>query len=267
MENDTENDFSYFFKKKAPEEKVEEKRRYSEELAQKGFLPINDELEETPHSEQEEVEQHPRRYIIEECIPACQELWSKNIYTYMVSDHLNENVCWIEVIFDSLSEENKKILQELSGDDVIKFSYHKGCANFGVKKVGKEGQECLKALAQKFKMQDVPADLAYITPEQFLFEYCGCYDEMPNPDYVDMLPPSVWTLESSKECFDWMDSTRSKKTLKKFNPNKRQKTLKELADEKGMIVDEKQGRVYLSPFHYDKHQKYEKYLESIQPDI
>ena len=86
----------------------------------------------------------------------------------MVSDHLNENVSWIEVIFESLSEENKKILQELSGDDVIKFSYHKGCANFGVKKVGKEGQERLKALAQKFKMQDVPANLAYITPDKFL---------------------------------------------------------------------------------------------------
>ena len=136
MDDNTEIDLSDFFKEKTPEEIEEEKRKYSEELAQKGFLPINDELEETSHSAQEEVEQQPKKYIIEECIPACQELWSKNIYTFMVSDHLNENVSWIEVIFESLSEENKKILQELSGDDVIKFSYHKGCANFGVKKVG-----------------------------------------------------------------------------------------------------------------------------------
>ena len=267
MEDDTKIDLSFLYKEKTPEEIEEEKRRYWEELAQKGFLPLNDELEETSHSTQEEVEQNPKKYIIEECIPACQELWKRNIYTFMVSDHLNENVSWIEVIFDSLSEENKKILQDLSGDDVIKFSYHKGCANFGVNKVGKEGQERLKAIAQKFKMQDVPANLAYITPDKFLFEYCGCYDEIPNPDYIDMLPPSVWTLESGKEYLDWMDSERSKKTIRKFNPNKRQKPVKELADEKGMIIDEKKGRVYLSSFHYAKHQNYERYIESIQPSL
>ena len=87
------------------------------------------------------------------------------------------------------------------------------------------------------------------------------------PDYIDMLPPSVWTMENSREYLDWMDSERSKKTIRKFNPNKRQKSLKELADEKGMIFDEKQGRIYLSHFHYIKHQNYEKYIENIQPNL
>ena len=65
MEDDTVIDLSDFYKEKTPEEIKEEKRRYSEELEQKGFLPMNDELEETSHSTQEEVEQQPKKYIIE----------------------------------------------------------------------------------------------------------------------------------------------------------------------------------------------------------
>lgn len=76
-------------------------------------------------SPQEEVEKNPTQYIIQECLPACQELWKKNIYTFMVSDHLNEGTCWIEIIVDSLSEENKDIYFGLSDDEAVKFSYHK----------------------------------------------------------------------------------------------------------------------------------------------
>ena len=72
------------------------------------------------------------------------------------------------IYVDIISQLLPKVKEILDREnDVIKFSYHKGCANFGVKKVGKEGQERLKALAQKFKMQDVPANLAYITPDKF----------------------------------------------------------------------------------------------------
>ena len=76
------------------EEIEAEKERYREEILSKGFLPINDELDETMSSSMEDVEKNPRRFIIEECIPACEELWNKNIYTFMVSDHLNEGQCW-----------------------------------------------------------------------------------------------------------------------------------------------------------------------------
>lgn len=146
------------------QEELEIQRQESEkELKAKGFLPKNPELKETPSSPQEIVEANPRQFIIEECIPACQELWSKNIYTFMASDHLNEGQCWIEVVLDSLSDENKEILYQLEGEDVIKYSYHKDCANFGVKHVGLEGQQRLLELAQEFKMQDVPKNQAWLS--------------------------------------------------------------------------------------------------------
>ncbi len=242
----------------------ERKKKRNKELEKKGFLPVNDEYNETMTSPQEIVEKNPKRFILEECIPACKELWSKNIYTFMVSDHLNEGVCWIEIIGDCLSEENKKIFMNLKGEDVTKFSYHKGSVNFGVTKIGKEGQLRLLELAKEFVMQDVPKDLAYITIDEFLMKYCNCYDEVDNPNYREMKSPweSGLTLDELPEYMEkydkWQDSTDSQETLKIFNPNKREKELEELVKEHNMILEDE--RVYLSPFHYEKHLNYVRQL-------
>ncbi len=230
------------------------------EREKEGFLPENDEFDETPHSSQEIVENNPRRFIIEECLLACQELWSKNIYTFMVSDHFNRGQCWIEIAADNLSEENKEIYQQLSGDDVIKFSYHYGTVNFGVKCVGKEGQLKLLKLAKQFQMQDVPQNEAYISIEDFLMNYYDCYDEYPNPNYVEMKP--FWEVElplnEMKEYLNkyeaWEHSLASLKYLRQFNPNKIPKPLEQLVAEQNMILDNQ--RIYLSSFHYQKHQNY-----------
>ena len=236
------------------------KKKRNKEIEQKGFLPVNDEYNETMSSPQEMVEKDPKRFIIEECIPACKELWSKNIYTFMVSDHLNEGVCWIEVIGDSLSEDNKKIFMELDGEDVTKFSYHKGSFNFGVTKIGKEGQERLLELAKEFVIQDVPKDMAYITIDEFLMNYCNCYDEVDNPNYREMKSPwnSGLTLDElpnyMEEYDKWQDSTDSQETLKIFNPDKKEKDLEELVKEHNMVLED--DRVYLSQFHYEKHLNY-----------
>ena len=37
---------------------------------------------EVSHTSMEEVENNPEQFIMTECIPACKELWSKNIYTF-----------------------------------------------------------------------------------------------------------------------------------------------------------------------------------------
>ena len=253
--------FAIFYHNLTPEEVEKRRIKRAKELESKGSLPVNPELDETMTSPQELVEANPRRFIIEECIPACQELWSKNIYTFMVSDHINEGQCWVEIIADGLSSENKEIFMNLFGDDVIKFSYHRGAINFGVKHVGKEGQSRLLELAKQFQMQDVPVNKAYILMQDFLINYCGCYDEIPNPNYVEM--KHVWTMdylsleqriEYIKKYDEWEDSLASKKTLKQFNPNKLAKSVYEVAAEKGMIIDG--DRVYLSKFHYKKHQNY-----------
>lgn len=63
----------------------EEKEKYRKEILSKGFLPINDEFNETMNSSMEVVEKNPRTFIIEECIPACKELWKKTfIHLWLV---------------------------------------------------------------------------------------------------------------------------------------------------------------------------------------
>ena len=61
---------------------------------------------------------------------------------------------------------------------------------------------------------------------------------------------------------EWLDSPASKKTIKQFNPNKLTKSPNEMAVEKGMIIDG--DRVYLSKFHYQKHEQYLYYIQSIK---
>lgn len=242
------------------EELEESKRNRAIELEKKGFLPENEGYAETMTSPQEEVEKNPQQYIIQECLPACQELWSKNIYTFMVSDHLNEGMCWIEVVEDSLSEENKKIYLELSDEDTIKFSYHDGTINFGVRFVGEYGQRRLLELAQKFQMQDVPLGQAYITIKDFLMNYCNCYYEYPNPNYKPMLAPWEATIEDGKmadyreKYKKWQESEESQETILKFAPEKVSKPISELVNEYGMVFAD--DRVYLSSFHYNKHINY-----------
>lgn len=252
--------FRLDFHDPTPEEIEQRKKERAIELEKKGFLPENDGYCETMSSPQEEVEKNPEQYIIQECLPACKELWGKNIYTFMVSDHLNAGMCWIEIIADSLSEENKDIYSGLSGDDVIKFSYHNGTVNFGVRCVGKEGQRRLLELSQKFQMQDVPLNQAYISPQDFLMEYCNCYEEYPNPNYKPMVAPWEAGIQIEKmadymEKYEqWQESAESQQLLRKFAPEKATKGIEELTNEHGMVFED--GRVYISPFHYNKHLNY-----------
>jgi len=248
-----------FFKIKTEEEIKEQIEKNKKEVLSMGFLPLNDELNSSMHCSMEEVEKEPRKYIIEECVPACEELWKKNIYTFMVSDHLNIGECWIEIAFNNLSDDNKEIYTQLESEDIIKFSYHKNCVNFGVKCVGLEAQTRLLEIAQQFKMQDVPYGEAYITLPDYLIR-CGCYDEVENPNYVEMVEP--WNMSLTVEQFseylekyyDWENSNRSKKTLFKFNPQKVIKPLEEYFAETGAIYED--DRVYLNEYHYKKHMKY-----------
>ena len=258
---------SQFGGEKTNEEIEAEKERYREEILSKGFLPINDELDETMSSSMEDVEKNPRRFIIEECIPACEELWNKNIYTFMVSDHLNEGQCWIEVKFDNLSDENKEIFSQLEGEDIIKFSYHKGCVNFGVKCVGIDGQLRLLELAKKFKMQDVPYKEAYITLPEYLLQR-GCYDEVDNPNYELMDDPMLLDLPI-EQLFDymtkydeWISSDRSKKTFKVFNPSKVVEPIEHYFVGNDYVYDG--DRVYLNNYHYQKHMNYVNSLSNEQ---
>ena len=229
------------------------------------FLPMNPEFNEEMTVPMEVVEKNPQRFIIQECIPACQELWRKNIYTFMASNYLDTSECWIEVDEDALSDENREVYDALEGEDIIKFSFHSGCLNFGVRHIGKLGQERLLELDQKFKMQDVQQHLAYITLEEFLIR-CGCFDEIPNPDYVPMSDPLDMDLpidEVASYYFrynEWCHSIKSQKTIKIFSKDKVIKPIEEYLNGTDFIYED--GRVYLGEYHYQKHLNYIASLEN-----
>ena len=65
------------------------------------------------------VMKHAEQFIIPECIECCKLLWSKGIDTFQCGNYndIIENGFWVEIDTDSLSEENKKILEELSEVD------------------------------------------------------------------------------------------------------------------------------------------------------
>ena len=213
-----------------------------------------------------EVENNPKTRIIEECIIECQILWSKNIYTYMTSDYFDNGITWIEIKIKNLSSENRKIYDELSGKDVIKFKKHENAVCFGVNKVGRAGQRMLAELADKFVMQDVPNGEAYKYIEDFLIDNCYCFDEIENPDYKYMAPLNQIDIELEKlsdyikEYDEWVKSKYSKKTIKVLNTEKINKNIQEYIEDFGYILDDK--KVYFGTYHYNKHLNYLNSLKS-----
>lgn len=244
-----------------PEEIAKRKKEFVEEAINNGFLPISDEYHDAIHCSQEIVEENPSRFIITECLPACKELWRKNIYTFMVSDYLDVGHCWIEIVADTLSDDNKLIYGQMKGNNVIKFSYHKDTLNFGINEVGKEGQLELLELAKQFQMQDVPKGIAYISVKDFLMDYCDCYDVIPNPKYKPKNILDVETSEDLLEFENWQDSLEGHPTIHKFNPSKVNEPINVLVAQNHMIMED--DRIYLSQFHYQKHQKYVEYIQNV----
>lgn len=201
---------------------------------------------------QEMVEAEPRRWIIEECVPACEILWDKNIYTFMCSDGLDLNA-WIELELECLSPENKDILEQIKKEYEC-YQYHEGCLNISVPGKGKKAQEELIKIANRFKMQDVPSKYATFTMEK-VYMINGCSKEIENPNYVpieeqlanmtlenwglDIQEPTIWVLDSSKIV----------------------KSDEEYISDIDAIIDSENGVIYRNQFHYNKHLKYKESLE------
>ena len=231
-----------------------------EKLRKAGFLPRNEEYYESMNSPMVEVENNPKARIIEECIPACQILWRKNIYTYMTSDYFDNGISWIEIKIRNLSSENRKIYEELDGKDVVKFKKHDFAVCFGVNKVGRAAQRRLAELAENFVMQDVPNGEAYKYLEDFLIENCSCFDEVDNPDYKYMAPLNQANVELEKlgdyikEYDEWLKSKHSIKTMKVLNTNKINKSIPKYIEDFGYILDNK--KVYFGTYHFNKHLNY-----------
>ncbi len=229
-----------------------------------GYLPLNNNYERGIYKYQEALEKEPEKYIIPECLPACLELWKKNIYTFMTSDYSDKDNIWIEVNANALSEDNKAIFLALENKGVKLSSKTRNIVRFTVDGVGLKAQEELLSYAKEFKMQDVSPLYAYTTKEEFLINYCSCYQEIDNPNYEVKIPPLDLTISNERwlnqmdEYSDWLSSTSSKRKIKVLDKTKMTKSLEEYVKDHNMVLAD--NRVYFSPFHYEKHKNYEREL-------
>lgn len=221
---------------------------------------------EVSHANQEDVETTPERFIMTECIPACRELWKKNIYTFMVSNYTDDSIIWVE-IYSELSEENKKYLNSLKNKQITLNVFHEGCYQIGINHIGNYASELLELICKGFSMQEVPKNIAYIDERDFLI-LCGCYKEIDNPKYYEMKDFFELEFNNPKEQLEYMEkydywkkSIFSKKTIKTYDEKKKTKSTKEYADERNMIYED--GRIYNSKLDYQKHQKYLEHVNSI----
>ena len=228
------------------------------------YMQRSNKFSEKSQVSMEEVENNPEKFIMTECIPACKELWSKNIYTFMVSNYTDKNSIWIE-IYTEISDENLEYLKSLKFKNISVNIYHDGCYQIEINHIGKNASNLLLEICKGFKMQDVPKNIAYDSEESFLIK-CGCYDEKPNPNYYEMKEFFEMEFDSIEEqrnyiikYREWQHSDNSKKTIKIFNPNKKEKSTEEYAIDHNKIY--KDGRVYLSEYDYKKHVKYLDYIK------
>lgn len=209
--------------------------------------------EGAPRVSQQDVEESPRRWIIEECVPACEILWSKNIYTFMCSDRLDKNA-WIELKLSNLSSENLDILRELCNEYHC-YQYHEGCLNISVDGMGKKAQKELINIANRFVMQDVPVGEATYSIED-VYKKCGCVKTIPNPNYVSLEEQlSDLSLSNWGKCLE-------DPVIEVFDPSKVNKSFEEYIDDCGAVIDPTTGIIYRSVFHYCKHLRYINSLEN-----
>lgn len=215
-------------------------------------LADNREYEGAPRVTQEMVEAEPRRWIIEECVPACEILWSKNIYTFMCSDSIDRDA-WIELEISCLSDENKAILEAIR-EEYPCFQYHTGCLNIMVPGMGKKAQQELINIANRFVMQDVPSEYATFNMDT-IHMICGCSKEIDNPDYVP-IEEQLANMTFENWGFDIQEPT-----IWVLDPTKIVKSDEEYISDVGAIKDTNTGVIYRNQFHYNKHLKYIESLE------
>lgn len=203
-----------------------------------------------------EVESNIDEYIIPELQDACKSLWDRNVFTFMCSNREDNGSAYI--ILEKLSEENKAIFEELRQKYPQHFVYdgyrHADRIEISdvTKMTEKEISTAFMKLARYFVLQDVQPRF-YLTAEDYLIE-CGCYDEIPNPDYIEDVGPMPSTA-SLKDIDEYFAKLNTPKTIKVFNKNKMTKSFKEYVVENGdeNRADCETGKVYESPYFLKKH--------------
>ncbi len=204
-------------------------------------------------------------YIIPELQEACKLLWGKNIFTFMCSNREDGGSAYI--ILGSLSDENTEIFKQLMKKypenftiDELRHNYFRLQIPDVTKMSEKEISSAFVRLASNLVLQDIQK-VYYINSEDYLIK-CGCYDEVPNPDYVEVTEPMPTT--ASLEVLDeWFAKINCPKTIKVFDKNKMTKSFREYVSENGdeNRTDFELKRVYEHPYFLKKHLEYVKAKE------
>lgn len=201
-------------------------------------------------------------YIIPELQEACKLLWDKNIFTFMCSNREDGGSAYI--ILGSLSDENTEIFKQLMKKYPENFTIDEWRHNYfrlqipDVTKMSeKEISSAFVRLASNLVLQDIQK-VYYINSEDYLIK-CGCYDEVPNPDYVEVTEPMP-TTPSLEALDEWFAKISCPKTIKVFDKNKMTKSFREYVCENGdeNRTDFELKRVYEHPYFLKKHLEYVK---------
>ena len=241
-------------------ENQEKNRREMEERRKRfGFLPLSEEYAPVMAANMEDVEANPKKFIMTECLDACSILWSKNVYTFMVSDWNNDEA-WIEVFMDGLSEENKNYILSLSDKGIHLFEYHPGTVCIGVGCFGEQARQLLIEIANGFQMQDVYQGYGYLDVETALSRV-GCTKTEKNPDYIFMeLPGDDASTDEYLAYYEWVgNGGENQEFIQVFDQSKVKEPLDMNFEGTDFIYVPEEDRVYLSKYHYDKHLKYLQY--------
>ena len=119
----------------------------------------------------------------------------------------------------------------------------------------KEISDAFVKIANLFKVQDVNHDF-YQDAENYLIQ-CGCYEEVPNPNYVEDKGPMP-TSANLEELDKWLAKVGEPKTIKVFSKSKMTKSFEEYVKENGdeNRTDFETGKVYESPYFLKRHLEY-----------
>lgn len=174
----------------------------------------------------------PENYIAPECIKACENLWSKNIYVLASVNIKGE----MYLILDKLSPENMEI---------FKSKYRKKpenyCTNLGKEKYiaiktlssnNKEISEQLEELVSDFRLQDIQR--GYFTEKTFLMNVCNCEKVEGLKEYKNENVQIVFDIEKMERSF--------------------KEYLKDTGYENYYVP--KEHRIYLNDYYYQAHQNY-----------
>ena len=207
-----------------------------------------------------EVIKNIDEYIIPELQEACKLLWEKNIFTFMCSNRNDGGAAYI--VLESLSAENIEIFKKLQTQYPEHFtldSWRHNRFRLEISNTTKMSENKISSiflkLANNFVEQDIQDDF-YLTKEDYLLS-CGCYDEVPNPNYVEDIGPMPMGT-SLEELDKWLAKGREPKTIKVFSKSKMTKSFEEYIKENGdeNRTDFETGNVYDSPYFLKRHLEY-----------